>query len=429
MKPPRRQKHGRWYRSGWAMVLLATAFVAGCALPLWNNSPGEPLDGEMSLENRYAGEVLAYMMRVVLGRAGTLAHHEEWRREGLGQPLDLDWIATTMDHPERPKSDLMVMDAGLIGLSEVLYDYNPRLNLFKGRYAFHSPYPSAELIALRLLLLGKLDRGETLRLSALMRYETDLVARGAALPVKRLSEMGLNAPEAALLQSVFRSEPIFRWYYKSPALVAAMDAMGLLSPEAAVTRRAGDYDYASWGKRPKAIGDSLVRIAVLPSLVPGFRSTAYGLQPPEDYVKTMVTLKEAIQTAVAGKLQVADSGETGAVGRLDIQLYLERPFVIHPLNAAHHLGRLCPDADLVILVLGRNVYRSIAFYPTEASSPQSSHWYLDLLDLKYGQTKAEIDEIATAAVAHLLTPDTPQPTGPISQGHDGKDNEAPENTI
>lgn len=429
MKPLRRHGYGRWYGSGWALVLLAATLVAGCALPLWNNSPGESLDGEMSLENRYAGEVLAYMMRVVLGHAGTLAHHEEWRRQGLGQPLDLDWIATTMDHPERPKGALMVMDAGLIGLSEVLYDYNPRLNLFKGRYAFHSLYPSAELIALRLLLLGKLDRGETLRLSALMRYETDLISRGAALPAGRLSAMGLNAPEAALLQSVFRSEPIFRWYYKSPALVAAMDAMGLLAPEAAVRRRAGDYDYAPWAKRPKAIGDPLVRIAVLPSLVPGFRSTASGLQPSEDYVKTMVTLKEAIQAAVASKLQVADTGVPGAVGGLEIQLYLERPFVIHPLNATHHLGRLCPDADLVILVLGRNVYRSIAFDSNEAKGPQPSHWYLDLLDLKYGQTKAEIDEIATAAVARLLTPDVPQPTGPTSQGHYGKDNEAPENTL
>jgi hypothetical protein len=334
-----------------------------------------------------------------------------------------------MNHPKRPKNDLMVMDAGLIGLSEVLYDYNPRLNLFKGRYAFHSPYPSAELIALRLLLLGKLDHGETLRLSALIRNEADLVARGAALPADRLAEMGLNAPEAALLQSVFRSEPAFRWYYKSPALVAAMDAMGLLAPEAAVWRRAGNYDYAPWGKRPKAAGDPLVRIAVLPSLVPGFRSTSGGLQPPEDYLKTIITLKEAIQTAVEGKLQEAGHGVSGAGGRLEIQLYLKRPFVIHPLNAAHHLVRLCPDADLVILVLGRNVYRSIAFGPTEAKGSQPSHWYLDLLDLKYGQTKAEIDEIATAAVARLLMPDAPPPTGPASKGHDGKDKEAPENTL
>mgnify|MGYP001818165155 CR=1 FL=1 len=401
----------------WAGILALSALLAGCALPLSNNSPETALNGELSLEDRYAGEVLAYMMRVVLGRAGPLARREAWQRQGLGQPLDLGRIAATMDDPQRPKSDLLVVDAALIGLSEVLYDYNPRLNLFKGRYAFHSPYPSAELIALRLLLLGKLDRGETLRFSALMRNEAELVSRGAGLPVGRLAEMGLSPQEAALLQAVFRSEPAFRWYYKSPPLVAAMDAMGLLVPETAVVRRVGDYRYAAWHKPGAGSGASIVRIAVLPSLVPGFRGDGGGFQAPEDYLKAGRALERKLRLAVDRKL--SHRSLAAASERLEIDLHLERPYVLHPLNLDHHLESLCPDADLVVLVLGRNVYRSIAMDAGGALPDGPPRWYLDLLDLKYGHSGDDIDEIASAAtrlLAHpMLAPVTQYPSGPASR--------------
>lgn len=402
-------------RGVWRIAILAAALVAGCALPLSNKSPGESLDGQLSLEDRYAGEVLAYMMRVVLGRAGGLARQEAWRRQGLGQPLELEAIAAIMDDPQRPKSDLLVMDAGLIGLSEVLYDYNARLNLFKGRYAFHSPYPSAELIALRLLLLGKLARGETLRLSAIMRNEAALISRGASLPAGRLREMNLSAQEAALLQSVFRSEPAFRWYYKSPPLVAAMAAMGLLTPEAAVARRAGDHHYTAWQRSPRGTGNSMVRVAVVPSLVPGFRSGEDGFQAPADYLKVSLALERALRAAVDRKL--AGRSVPRAAERLDIQLFQARPFVIHPLNAAHHLETLCPHADLVILVLGRNVYRAMAIEPIDAEGSQPPRWYLDLLDLKYGQSGADIEEIASAAADRLLAPTAQRVLGPAPRGY------------
>jgi hypothetical protein len=392
--PPTR----RAYRPIAAAALL---FLTGCSLPLFNKSPsaggrGHLEDGRLSAESRYAGEVLAYMMRVVLGRAGDLARREAWRRQGLGQPLDLTWISAAMHHPERPKSDLMVVDASLVGLSEVLYDYNPRLNLFKGRYAFHSPYPSVELIALRLLLLGKLDRGETLKLSAMVRHEAALVTQGGRLPANQLAEMGLTSAEADLLQAVFRSEPAFRWYYKSPALVTAMAAMGLLVPEDFVDRRQAAYDYVAWQK-PVLRAGAMVRVAVLPSLMPSFRTGADGeLAPPDDYVNTVRGLKAALEEAVAAKLGTAEP-----VQQLEIRLYQKRPFVLHPLNVEQRLARLCPEADLVLIVLGRNVYRSMAFTPSDAVRPHQPCWYLDILDLKYGQTAAEIETIADAVVRRL----------------------------
>ena len=386
-----------WWRCGLVAALLG--ILLGCGLPLFNRSRlnGEQAHGQLSAENRYAGEVLAYMMRVVLGRAGATERQEEWRRRGLGQPLDLQWIAATMERSQRSKSDLMVVDPGLIGLSEVLYDYNPRLNLFKGRYSFHSPYPSAELIALRLLLLGRLARGEALDLSAIVRGEADLLAQGGQLPAQRLSAMGLARDEAVLIQAVFRGEPAFRWYYKCPPLVAAMEAMDLLVPDAFVARQAGAHDYAAWRRAAAGGAPAKVRVAVLPSLVPGFRADDNGrMTPPGDYVRAAEDLKAAIEEAVVPRLAGGSLAEA-----LEIQLFLERPFVIHPLNADHHLARLCPEADLVLIVLGRNVYRSMAIAPPSPEGTAPQCWYLDLLDLKYGQSGSEIASVADAVVHRL----------------------------
>jgi hypothetical protein len=219
--------------------------------------------------------------------------------------------------------------------------------------------------------------------------------------------MGLTAIEADLLQAVFRSEPAFRQYYKSPPLVAAMAAMGLLVPEDLVARRRGQYDYDAW-RKPASAPEPAVRVAVLPSLIPGFRMAANGeLAPPEDYVITVRALKMALQKAVTAKL-----GDPSLTKRLEIRLYQERPFVLHPMNAEQHLTHLCPDANLVLILLGRNVYRAMAFESTHAAGLRPPHWYLDILDLKYGQSEAEIDAIATAVVHRLEALGAPFDAGP-----------------
>jgi hypothetical protein len=394
-------------------TLLALFLIGGCDLPLSNRSPVDEGRrqgyGPLSAEKRYAGEVLAYLMQVVLGQAGDLKRRGDWRHQGLGLPLNLAWIETTMAHPERPKGDLIVLDAGLIGLSEVLYDYNPRLNLFKGRYTFHSPYPSVELIALRLLLLGKLDRGETLTLSAIVNSEKALVANGGALPDGRLAEMGLNADEATLLSDVFRREPVFRWYYKSPPLVAAMAAMGVLTSERFVDRLVKAHEDAAWRNEAASVGAPAkaeapvaarrthLRVAVLPSLIPGYRANGGDqLVPPKIVVDIFTGLKAALRKQVAAKV-----GNTAARQSVEIQLYPGRPFVLHPLNTAGHLSRLCPDADLVVIVLGRNVYRAMHMETADPAAPLPQYWYLDILDLKYDQATAEIDAIATAVAERL----------------------------
>ena len=103
----------------------------------------------------------------------------------------------------------MVLDARILGLCEVLYHYNPRLNQFKGRYLFESVYPSPELVAVRLLLVRKLVDGERVDLDALIRRESLLTDPLAVpSPADRLAT-GLSVEEFRFLREIFDSEPLF----------------------------------------------------------------------------------------------------------------------------------------------------------------------------------------------------------------------------
>ena len=126
----------------------------------------------------YAGELLAYFMQVVLGRAGRTEQREAWRLRALGQPLDLEAITDTLNGGGKDKSKLMVLDANMLGFSEVLYHYDPTLNQFKGRFVYHSVYPSPGLIALRILLLKKIHRGEKIDLTAVLARQDLLLTPG-----------------------------------------------------------------------------------------------------------------------------------------------------------------------------------------------------------------------------------------------------------
>ena len=81
---------------------------------------------------QYAGEVLAYMVQVTLGKAGNLKLRSEWGDRGLTLPLNYKAISEIMQGPEKDPRRVMVLDNNILGLSQVLYHYDERLNLFKG---------------------------------------------------------------------------------------------------------------------------------------------------------------------------------------------------------------------------------------------------------------------------------------------------------
>ena len=76
---------------------------------------------DMSPAEVYAAEVLSYMMKVVLGQAGDPQHRNNWASRGLNTDLDFETISQTLSDPNQNKNSLLVYDANILGLSEVLY--------------------------------------------------------------------------------------------------------------------------------------------------------------------------------------------------------------------------------------------------------------------------------------------------------------------
>ncbi|MEK6194440.1 MAG: hypothetical protein N2F24_09485, partial [Deltaproteobacteria bacterium] len=105
---------------------------------------------------KYAGEVLSYLMQVVVGSAGDPAIRQAWKTRALSATLDYNQVGYIMRDPKRKVSELMVYDANILGLSKVLFYYNHRLNYFKGSALQESVYPSEELLAIRLFMVQKI---------------------------------------------------------------------------------------------------------------------------------------------------------------------------------------------------------------------------------------------------------------------------------
>jgi hypothetical protein len=154
-----------WLTIGTLIVVACSPLIPRRSAPLILQT------AQLTDAEQIAGETLAYLMEVVLGREGDPAKRSAWSTRGLNLPLDYDLVSRRMFGPVPLRAELMVMDTNILGLSEVLYHYDSRLNLFKGRREHDSLYPCAELMALRLLIVRKLYLGETVSLAAMIRYK------------------------------------------------------------------------------------------------------------------------------------------------------------------------------------------------------------------------------------------------------------------
>ncbi|MFW6099404.1 MAG: hypothetical protein ACOC79_02790, partial [Thermodesulfobacteriota bacterium] len=65
----------------------------------------------------------------------------------------------------------------------------------------------------------------------------------------------------------------------------------------------------------------------------------------------------------------------------------QRPFAVYPENAAQAIRNICPRADFYVIILGRNVYKSIYFNPKTDSYPAVNRIYVDIMDIKHSQTQ------------------------------------------
>lgn len=336
---------------------------------------------------------MAYLIEVVMGQAGALDKRQEWSSRGLGLPLDFNLVSRRMFGPVPLRAELMVLDTNILGLSQVLYSYDRRLNLFKGTREHDSLYPCAELMAIRLLLIQKRHRNEKVSIADLARH-TDLFAPGSRDAVgAELDAMQLTGTEFRFLKAIFQSEPAFLRYLRHPFIVSTLRKIGLAESDAFTLSADLAATYSELSCRPPGKKDIRpVTVAIVPAMNPMFESQpATGqIRPSSDYLK----LQEQMITAIIHKVNL-DLDTLLAADRLAFYTP-DRPVTIHPENADRVIGQLCPKADFSVILLGKNVYRSIFIDPASDIYPYKNMLYLDIGDVQYQEIDDDIDTIVSA---------------------------------
>ncbi len=339
----------------------------------------------------YAGEILAYLMEIVTGRLGDPEHREEWRTRGLDVPLpDLAEVEEIMQDPARNELALMVLDPDLRFLTRVLYHYDPRLSLHKGSGG--GVYPAPEFVALRLLLLDKIHRGERIRLGELMERRHMLAGDGRPVGREDLRAAGLRPEELRLIREILASEPHVYGYLRSPHLVRALWRIGVVERDGFVEDRIREATYEAV---PCGCGgaEKGVRIAVLPSLITEFEAldgpapgAPFGFVPTERLLHLEAKLADAVRSRAAGAVFCMER---------------VRPLVIHPENAGRVIREVCPDAEFVVILTDKNLYLPMHIDEERDTYPRVPRVYLDVLDVEYDQAGDRVKEIAAFVRSRL----------------------------
>jgi len=363
--------------------------------------------------------VLAYMVPVTLGKTGNLKLREEWGDRGLHLPLEYEAISDMMRGPERDPRRVMVLDNNILGLSQVLYHYDERLNLFKGQYRQKSVFPSTELISVRLMLLQKMDRGEKVSMAGLINKKAQLLDSRVRADEIDLHGTNLRFSEMKLLKDVIRSEPSFMGYLEHPFVVEMLYRIGAVSMDSYVqekilSARYRGFAFERGGESPEK---KSVQVAVLPSVVKSFAYQAIdtdtypsGFMPEETYSKaikkfqkTMIGfLQKLIMAQMFGDAAEGDSDQQERrnalvkefiEAHLDVRSMNQRPFVIYPGNAEKVIQEICHDSDFNVIVLGKNVYLSMHILDVD-TFPHLNRLYLDVSDIVHGQADFEISQVS-----------------------------------
>jgi hypothetical protein len=340
----------------------------------------------------YAGEVLSYMIQVVLGAAGPVDNRELWQHRGLDVPLDYHEIDAILNSTEGDKTRLMVLDPNILGLSNVLYHYDRRLNRFKGHTLSDSLYPSTELLALRQLLVRKQKTGGKIGLSALWHHQDLLRSTDRSADPADLQKFNLSVEELKLLQAVIEAEPHFLEYLHDPNIVGALTDMQLVQEDTAIQRsqQLGGtpelaFEHIS-GPRDKRA----VRVAILPSLTAAFSFGPHGGQLSRHGFRATKRYVEAVNRVAAELSAAYAAGATPTRPGVDIFALMERPLVVTPENDRAVVERICPWAKVVIILLGKDVYLSLG--PKSAGLPPRI--YLDIDAVRDGIVADEIEMAA-----------------------------------
>ncbi len=379
----------------------------------------------LSPSRQYAAEILSFLLEIVLGQEGSPRYRKEWAARGADESLDYTRIAKTMSDSDTGQLDLIVLDPGLHFLTRVLYRYDNRLSQYKGRFDFAAIYPATEIVALRLLLLKKINKGEKINLEELIRLENLLLHSEGKISEEDLKAVNLNADEMQFLRDILADDPRLFEYLKSPFLVRGLVRAGAVVENAFARERIAMAGYrgccCSWFSGSKR--RDAVKIAVLPSIIGEFEHDAdlpglspFGFKPTEDLLKRIKKLETDIlcrtsqlleKEAVSG-FSAEERKENGNAAWNDrLQKYLafyvedKRPLLITPNNAEEVLSEVCPEADFTIILLDKNVYLTLNL--TEKDVYPAVPWlYLDIMDIDYSQAGNEMEEISRYLCSRLL---------------------------
>ena len=419
------------------LALIGLMSLLGCGLVVSRQPDSRAPDrqeftGQMarrlSPAQDHAGEILAYFLQVVTGHIGSEKSRQAWQSTGGDAALDFQKISRIMSQPATSKAGLMVLDFDLLSLVEVLCHYNPRFNLFKGRYIFSSVYPSSELIAIRLLIQRKLNQGEKISFTELLGREALLQPQASGPSPADLQAVNLSAEEFQLVKEVFISDPLFFQYYKHPFIVDAMTRIGFYQKDRLteeIGRNASYKRYAPGCGHQMGVRKS-VTVVVLPSFTREFEFGGqyqnpyiYGFKPSAQYLRAVDTLKTEIldRTAYLLAAELKKSAPADAVSRhawknlwqtayaplIHFQLFDQRPLTIYPENADRLVKEICPTADVVILLLGEGIERVVDINRSADGLFSDGRLFFDMDDIRYFERNDKIDGIAREIVDRLLT--------------------------
>ena len=324
-----------------------------------------------------------------------------------------------MQGPEKDPRRVMVLDNNILGLSQVLYHYDERLNLFKGGGIHRSVYPSTELLSIRLMFLQKMNRGEKMGLAELMGKKEQLLNPRLSVDEIDLAGTGLHFSEMKLLKDVIQSEPSFIAYLEHPFIVEMLYRIGAVSMDPYVKEKIHSARYKGFDfeKDRKRSDKKSVQVAVLPSVVKSFAyqsidTDAYptGFMPEKTYSETIETfqntmirfLQKRVLEQMFGDVEAEDAAEQErrnvlAEEFVEAHVYVrtmnQRPLVIYPGNAEKVIQDVCHDSDFTVIVLGKNVYLSMQIYDVD-TFPHVNRLYLDMSDIRHGQVDFEINQIS-----------------------------------
>ena len=424
--------HKRYFIFLLGFLTILLPLVVTCRPNIATSSTVRPTSEEhrapshkLTPAQQHSGELLAYLLKVVLGRAGQPKSREDWRVKAIDEPLDFNHIVKVMTEPGENQLGFVVLDPNILDLSQVVYHYDERLSLYKGEYGITSVYPAPEILAIRLFLLKKMNAGEKIDLDAFMRRAKNLLNENYRTSPEDLAATRLSAREMKFLRDTFQNDPAFYRYLTCPFLLKEIAATGVLASGDLTEKiiQSAHYTPFRWKSMGRGENRETVKIAFLPSMTKEFvhgknhpSLSEHGFKPTEFLEDTFIQLKKEIIDTTRERLKRKLSKPPypkltepqwrklwHALVAHDIAFYIEneRPLVIYPENASQIIGEVCPEADFTVVLLGKNIYRAIYFDPTKDVYPSVNRLYIDILDIKYNQAGEEIETISRFICARL----------------------------